>query len=163
MKTPVWIPILFGLAALYDGLLGLLFLLAGLSVSAFQRCAAESFGLRAISAAVLLIFALMFVRIAVDPVRHRGLILYGILLKVAYVGVSGWHWHSAGIPGMWKPFTVIDAVTAVLFVTATRWSAGVPRGRGLLHDNRRRAVRHGWRARGYRPLPMQYRCVSPRI
>ena len=60
----------------------------------------------------------MFVRIAVDPVRHRGLILYGILLKVAYVGVSGWHWHSAGIPGMWKPFTVIDAVTAVLFVTA---------------------------------------------
>ena len=119
MKTPVWIPILFGLAALYDGLLGLVFLVApGYPFERFAVPPPNHFGYVQFPAAVLLIFALMFVRIAADPLRHRGLIPYGILLKVAFVAVSGWHWFSTGIPGMWKPCTAIDAVTAVLFIAA---------------------------------------------
>ena len=60
----------------------------------------------------------MFTRIALNPIRRRDLIVYGILLKVAYCGVSGWHWFSAGIPTMWKPFTVLDLVMGILFVWA---------------------------------------------
>ncbi len=69
-------------------------------------------------AALLLIFALMFLDIARDPVARRELIRYGILLKLAYCAVSGWHWLAAGIPNMWKPFTIIDMVMAALFVWA---------------------------------------------
>ncbi len=119
MKTPVWIPVLFGLAALYDGLLGLVFLIVpGYPFQYFDVPPPNHFGYVQFPAAVLMIFTLMFVRIAADPRRHRELIPYGILLKVAYVAVSGWHWFSAGIPGMWKPFAVIDAITAALFVVA---------------------------------------------
>ena len=119
MKTSLWITILFGLVALYDGLLGLLFLIAPLhpfehyGITPPNHVAYVQF-----PAAVLLIFALMFVQVAVNPLRNRHLIPYGILLKIAYVGISGWHWYSGGIPDMWKPFTVIDAVTIVLFVGA---------------------------------------------
>ncbi len=119
MKTPIWMPILFALAALYDGLLGLVFLIApGWPFQQFDVPPPNHFGCVQFPAALLLVFTIMLVRIAFDPVRHRDLIPYCVLLKVAYVGVSGWHWYAAGIPGMWKPFTVIDAVTAVLFVAA---------------------------------------------
>lgn len=131
MKTPLWIPVLFVLAALYDGLLGLLFLLApGYPFQQFDVPPPNHFGYVQFPAAVLLIFTLMFVQIAVNPRRHRHLIVYGILLKVAYVAVSGWHWFSAGIPGMWKPFTVIDAITAVLFVVAYALLCGQSEGQG---------------------------------
>ena len=69
-------------------------------------------------AALLLIFGLMFAAIAVNPVARRHLIVYGILLKVAYSGVAGFHWAAAGIPGMWKPFVVIDLVMGLLFAWA---------------------------------------------
>jgi hypothetical protein len=119
MKTPRWIPILFGLSAAYDGILGLLFLVApGYPFERFAVTPPNHLGYVQFPAALLLIFGLMFVKIALDPVRHRGLIVYGILLKVAYCTVSGWHWLSTGIPGMWKPFTVIDLVMGVLFVWA---------------------------------------------
>ena len=58
MKTPVWIPILFGLAALYDGLLGLLFLLApGYPFQLFSVVPPNHLGYVQFPAAVLLIFA----------------------------------------------------------------------------------------------------------
>lgn len=119
MKTPLWIPILFGLSALYDGLLGLLFLAApGYPFERFGVPPPNHLGYVQFPAAVLLIFTIMLAQIAFDPVRYRGLIGYCFLLKAAYVGVSGWYWFSAGIPGMWKPFTVMDSVMAVLFVAA---------------------------------------------
>jgi hypothetical protein len=66
-------------------------------------------------AALLLIFALMFLAIARDPVGRRHLIPYGILLKVSYCGVVFFHWFTAGVPYMWKPFAVIDIVFLALF------------------------------------------------
>jgi hypothetical protein len=119
MKSPAWIPILFVLVALYDGLLGLLFLLApAWPFQYFNVTPPNHFGYVQFPAALLLIFALMFLQIAASPLRHRELIPYGIMLKLAYVILSGWYWFWTGIPGMWKPFTVIDAVTVVLFVVA---------------------------------------------
>jgi hypothetical protein len=119
MKTPAWIPVLFWLSAAYDGILGLVFLIApGYPFAQFDVTPPNHLGYVQFPAALLLIFGLMFARIAASPVRNRHLILYGILLKVAYCGVSGWHWAAGGIPAMWKPFTVIDLAMGVLFVAA---------------------------------------------
>ncbi len=126
MKTPVWIPLLFAVAALYDGVLGLVFLAApGYPFQLCQVTPPNHYGYVQFPAALLLIFALIFVRIARDPAAHRDLIPYGILLKGAYCAVSGWHWLSTDIPGMWKPFTIIDLVMAILFAWA--WAV-LPRG-----------------------------------
>ena len=55
-----------------------------------------------------------------QPVARRHLIPYGILLKVSYCSVAGYHWLTAGIPGVWKPFLWADLVFLVLFVWAYR-------------------------------------------
>jgi hypothetical protein len=117
MKTPLWIPLLFVIAALYDAALGLLFLIAPeYPFQTFEVTPPNHLGYVQFPAALLLIFGLMFVNIALKPIHNRHLIPYGILLKVAYCAVSGWYWLSAGIPGMWKPFTIIDLAMGVLFV-----------------------------------------------
>lgn len=119
MKVPKWIPALFIAAALYDGVLGVWFLAAPESpFKLFNVTPPNHVGYVQFSAALLLIFALMFANIARAPVANRGLIQYGILLKIAYCGVSGWYWLAAGIPTMWKPFTIIDLAMGVLFVWA---------------------------------------------
>ncbi|GMU84243.1 MAG: hypothetical protein AMXMBFR47_41130 [Planctomycetota bacterium] len=119
MNSPRWVPPLFWLAAFYDGVLGLLFLVAPLSVFQFINVAPPNHvAYVQFPAALLLIFALMFLHIAHGPATTRTLILYGILLKVAYCGVAGGHWIASGIPGVWKVFVLIDAAMAALFAWA---------------------------------------------
>ncbi len=114
-----WSRILFGLAAAYDAVLGFLFLVIPWWV--FQTCAVtppNHWGYVQFPAALLLVFAVMFVAIARDPEGNRGLILYGIGLKVAYCVVAFGYWFGSGIPAMWEPFAVADLVMAALFVWA---------------------------------------------
>ncbi len=119
MSAPKWISPLFWLAAAYDGLLGLAFLaVPGRLFDLCQVTPPNHVGYVQFPAALLLVFGLMFVAIALDPTGRRQLIVYGILLKAAYCGVAGFHWAVAGIPGMWKPFVVIDLVMGVLFAWA---------------------------------------------
>ena len=119
MSMPKWIPPLFWLAALFDGLLGLAFLaVPGQLFDLCQVTPPNHLGYVQFPAALLLIFGLMFVAIALDPVGRRQLIVYGVLLKVAYCSVAGFHWAATGIPGLWKPFVVIDLVMGLLFVWA---------------------------------------------
>jgi hypothetical protein len=61
-------------------------------------------------AALLIVFALMFLAVARNPVANRNLIPYGMLLKVSYCGVIFFHWFASGMPDMWKPFAVADLV-----------------------------------------------------
>ena len=134
MNAPKWIVCLFIIAALYDGVLGLLFLAA--PTAAFEWCQVEPpnhVGYVQFPAALLLIFALMFASIAQQPVARRHLIFFGILLKVAYCSVAGLHWASGGIPGMWKPFCVADAIFLVLFAWA--WVALRTGNRALRRPN----------------------------
>lgn len=119
MNRNAAIRVLYVLAALYDGLLGLAFLFGGDAL--FQWCDVtppNHFGYVQFPAALLIVFALMFAAIAGNPVSNRNLIPYGILLKVSYCSVAFYHWFSAGIPNMWKPFAVIDLVFLALFAWA---------------------------------------------
>ncbi|MHC4141295.1 MAG: hypothetical protein ACYSUF_05205 [Planctomycetota bacterium] len=114
-----WSRILFGLAALYDAVLGIAFLAAPKWIYATGGVPEPNhWGYIQFPAALLLIFAVMFVAIARDPEGNRGLILYGIGLKVAYCAVAFGHWFGSGIPGMWKPFALVDVVMLALFVWA---------------------------------------------
>jgi hypothetical protein len=121
MKIARWIPWLFWITALYDGILGLIFIIApDYPFKLFNVTPPNHMGYVQFPAALLLIFALIFLNIARDPVANRGLIIYGILLKAAYCSVSGWYWIATGLPGMWKPFTAADLVMGVLFILAYR-------------------------------------------
>ncbi len=119
MKTNKVIPALFLVAALYDGLLGLAFLFAGEAVFQWYGVTPPNHpGYIQFPAALLVVFALMFVAIARDPARNRGLIPYGILLKASFCGVVFYHWLTTGLPGMWKPFCLCDLVFLAAFLWA---------------------------------------------
>ncbi len=119
MKHRGLIALLFVVAALYDGLIGLAFLAAGPTL--FDRANVtppNHWGYVQFPAALLIVFSLMFLAVAVRPQRNRNLIPYGILLKVAYSSVVFYYWAVDQVPMMWKPFAVADVVFLVLFLWA---------------------------------------------
>ncbi len=119
MRSKTLIPVLFVLVAAYDGLLGAAFLVKPLSLFAWYGVTPPNHvGYVQFPALLLILFALMFLQVALDPLRYRNLIPYGIGLKIAYSGLVFRYWLTTGLPDMWKPFAVIDAVTAVLFLWA---------------------------------------------
>lgn len=119
MKTKTSIKLLFCVAAIYDGLLGAAFLFASSTLFEwFGVTPPNHYGYVHFPAALLIVFAVMFLAIAMNPVRNRNLIPYGMLLKVSYCGVVLFHWLTAGIPNMWKPFCLLDLVFLIFFVWA---------------------------------------------
>lgn len=119
MKTNKMIAGLFYLAAIYDGLFGAAFLLFSDALFKwFGVTPPNHLGYVQFPAALLIIFSIMFMSIALHPVKNRDLILYGILLKVAYCGVILSYWLTSGIPDMWKPFCVSDLVFLFTFIWA---------------------------------------------
>lgn len=110
---------LFGFAALYDGLLGLAFLIWADRVFAFfQVTPPNHIGYVHFPALLLLMFAWLFLNIARNPLANRHLIIYGIWLKATYCGVVFWHEFTTGIPDMWIPWAWADLVFLVLFIWA---------------------------------------------
>ncbi|MFV1968793.1 MAG: hypothetical protein ACC628_25530 [Pirellulaceae bacterium] len=119
MKSIIAVRLLFVVAALYDGILGLAFLFGAEAVfERFNVPPPNHFGYVHFPACLLVVFGIMFLTIAAAPVRNRNLILYGVLLKVSYCSVVFYHWTTAGIPGMWKPFAFCDLLFIALFVAA---------------------------------------------
>jgi hypothetical protein len=115
------IPLLFAIAAVYDGLLGLVGLLAtGWFFELFGVTPPNHPGYVQFPAALLVVFAMMFVAVARNPAKNRDLIPYGMLLKVSYAGVVLFHWLTAGLPWVWKPFAICDLVFLALFWWAYR-------------------------------------------
>jgi hypothetical protein len=119
MNVPKWISPLYWIAAVYDGALGLLFL--GAPWWAFERfnvTPPNHMAYVQFPAALLIIFALIFAAIARNPVAKRELMVYGILLKIAYCSISSYYWLTTDIPIIWKPFVFADLAMGVLFVVA---------------------------------------------
>jgi len=116
MKKKTAIAWLFVVAALYDGVLGALFLVAGPAMFKwYQVTPPNHYGYVQFPALLLIIFALMFLAVAISPQRNRNLIPYGMLLKVAYCGTVFCYWFTVGIPTMWKPFAICDLVFLLFF------------------------------------------------
>lgn len=110
---------LFVVAAIYDGLLGVAFLFGSGALFQWLGVTPPNHpGYVQFPAALLIVFAVMFMAIAINPVRNRNLIPYGIMLKVSYCSVVIFHWFTTGIPGMWKPFCIADLVFLLLFSRA---------------------------------------------
>ena len=121
MKIDKLIAVLFYLSAAYDGILGLIFLLVPwYAFEIFQIPLPNHFGYVQFPAALLLVFAWIFVTIARDALANKNLIQYGIMLKISYCSVAGSYWLAGSLPLMWQPFVIIDAIMGVLYVWAYR-------------------------------------------
>jgi hypothetical protein len=108
---------LFVIAALYDGILGLLFLLfPGLAFQIFEVVPPNHMAYVQFPAILLLIFAAMFYRTSRDPVANRFIMLYGVALKVGYCGLVFYYMLTTGVPAMWVPWAWADLVFLVLFL-----------------------------------------------
>lgn len=121
MKSYTMIKLLFGVAALYDGILGVAFLLTPTQVFAWIDLPPPNhLGYVQFPAALLVVFALMFLMIALYPRENRTLIPFGILLKISYCAVVLHHWVSSDLPWIWKPFFFADLIFLALFACAWR-------------------------------------------
>jgi hypothetical protein len=117
-----WIRVVFGLSAVYDFVLGLGFLFAAGPIFArFGVTPPNHPGYVQFPALLLVVFGVLFVRIAMDPAGRREWMLYGIGLKLAYAGTVFTHQVGGGIPAMWLPFAWADVAFAALFAAA--WAA----------------------------------------
>lgn len=113
------ISILFYIAAFYDGILGIAFLLLPAALFHwFQVTPPNHYGYIRFPAAILLVFTFMFLAIAKNPVQNRSLILYGILFKASYCAVVFGYWFRSNVPAIWKPFAAFDFIFMIFFVWA---------------------------------------------
>ena len=114
-----WIQGVFWISAIYDLVLGLAFLVAGSAIFAhFEVPPPNHPGYVQFPALLLIVFGVLYARIAMDPVGRRELMPYGIGLKLAYTGVTFFHYFTGSMPSMWMPFAWADLVFLVLFVVA---------------------------------------------
>ena len=129
MKDNKSISMLFYVGAAYDGILGLIFLLFPKALfEHFNVTPPNHYGYVQFPAALILIFGLMFLAIAMNPHKNYNLIPYGILLKISYCSLVFWYWLTANIPGFWKPFAIMDLIFMVLFYLSYRQLSNVSRG-----------------------------------
>lgn len=121
MKISARISVLFWIAAAYDGILGIAFAIAPASIFAWMDVTPPNhFGYVQFSAALLIVFSLMFIAIARNPLQNRNLSPYGVLLKVSYCSIAFGYWFTQGIPNLWKPFAIFDIVFLILFLLSYR-------------------------------------------
>lgn len=122
---------LFYIAALYDGVLGVGFIFAAEAVfRGLEITPPNHWGYVQFPAALLIVFALMFLKVARNPEGNRNLIPYGMLLKVSYCAVVFGYWFTTDLPGIWKPFAIIDLAFLVLFAWAYASLAHAGRAQG---------------------------------
>ena len=119
MKINKTVSAIFYLGAIYDGLLGILFLFMPNRIFEFFNVTPPNhYGYVQFPGALLIVFAIMFFNVAYNPLKNRNLIPYGILLKASYCSVVFWYWFFSSIPYMWKPFAIFDLIFGILFVWA---------------------------------------------
>ncbi len=119
--TKAWIKPFFLLAAVYEAVLGVAFFSApGAIFDMFGVTPPNHMAYVQFPALLLILFGIMFYRIAMDPIRNRDLILYGCGLKVAYCSMTFGYAFTTGIPSMWMPWAWADLAFLVLFVVSWR-------------------------------------------
>ena len=116
-----WIKPLFVVAGVYDIVLGAASLVApGPIFRAAGVTPPNHFGYVQFPALLVIIFGVMFLRIAADPAARREQILYGMGLKASYFGVVFWYQLNGSVPSLWIPWAWTDLAFFVLFYLAWR-------------------------------------------
>ncbi len=114
-----WIKALLAVCGVYDGVIGLCFLLVpAILYRAAGITLPNHMGYLRFPALLLLIFAVMFFRATADPVEHRDVLVYGMALKVSYFSLVFYYEWRAGVPTLWIPFAYADVVFFLLLVMA---------------------------------------------
>jgi len=109
------------ISGLYDAVLGVAFLIApGAIFAMYEVTPPNHMAYVQFPALLLILFGIMFFRIAMDPVKNRDLILYGCGLKVSYCSMVFYYMSTTGVPQMWVPWAYADLVFLVLFVITWR-------------------------------------------
>jgi hypothetical protein len=119
--STTWVRLLFAVTGVYDFGVGLAFL--GFGPQIFQAMDVpppNHWGYVYFACLLLMTFGVMFFVVAFEPTANRNLIPYGMLLKFSYVAVVLYYWVTEGVPMMFKPFAVVDAVMLALFIVAYR-------------------------------------------
>jgi len=120
------IKMFYVLSGLYDGVLGLAFLLFPAAVYAMYAVEPPNhMAYVQFPALLLIVFGAMFIQISRNPVKNRGLILYGCALKVSYCSMVFGYMATSGVPAMYVPFAYADLVFLALFIVTYR-SLGEP-------------------------------------
>ena len=116
-----WIKILFIVAAVYDLVLGATAIVGSPQIyRALGVTPPNHWGYVYFPALLIVVFGIMFLRIAADPVGRLELIHYGMGLKAAYCGVVFWYQLIGTVPAMWVPFAWADLIFFILFFFAWR-------------------------------------------
>ena len=116
-----WVKKLFIVAALYDFVLGIIFLFCFKSIYSYFNIALPNHdGYVQFGAALIAIFGVGFWFVAQNPDRNRDIIKMGILLKIAYSGTVFFYALAGNIPSIWVPFAWFDLIFLFLFIGALR-------------------------------------------
>lgn len=116
-----WIKVVFVLSGIYDAALGATFLFfAGEVFAQTHVTPPNHLGYVQFPALLLILFGIVFLRIAADPVRCREWILYGMGLKFSYFSVTFWYMLHGGVPMLWIPWAWADLAFFTLFFAAWR-------------------------------------------
>lgn len=119
--TFTWIKVVLTLSGIYDGVIGLVFLFAPATLFRMTGVTPPNhFGYVQFPALLLILFGIMFLRAAADPVTRREALVYGMALKASYAGLVFWYQFHGGVPMLWVPFAWADAVFFVLFLIGWR-------------------------------------------
>lgn len=111
------IKMLFIISALYDFILGVVFLIGFKQIyNYFSITLPNHDGYVQFGAALVTIFGVGFWFVAQDPQRNRDIIKMGILLKLSYAGVVFCHAAFGNLPAIWLPFAWFDVIFLIFFI-----------------------------------------------
>lgn len=116
-----WIKVVFYVAAIYDLVLGVASLLAAPQIFRMAHVTPPNhMGYVQFPALLVVMFGIMFLRIAADPAGRIELIHYAMGLKAAYCGVVFWYEIIGSVPSLWIPWAWVDLGFFILFFLAWR-------------------------------------------
>lgn len=110
---------LFLIASIYD-------VVAGIGFTFFYKPIYEKFGVDLpnhagyvqLAGLFVLIFGIGFYLVYLDPPRNLSVVLMGILMKAAFVGVVFYHTFVGSSPQLYVPFAFADLAFFLLFLWA---------------------------------------------
>ena len=122
---PGWRPF-FLVAALYDLLLGVVFLVFGEQIlDAIGMVLPPHIAYIQLAAVFILVQGLSYGFVYRDPPGNLGLVRVGVIYKVAYAGLALWYLIIGQLPsGFFLPWALIDVAFLIGFVLFLRAVAG---------------------------------------